>query len=262
MGCADFQRRRDYSSRAPRVRWSSLVVMTVSRDDVVLQRPEDLRFLVPVFHTSTRVRGRGDGVSCCVGSRIAPAPTRPASRRSSSTSSTPRATVAAIDKVQRWFGGRVSDAARARLPPAVPARRDADLRDPRVGARGPRLSRRDAADQLQDAPSAARRRRQGRDRRRRRARGRHHDRSPRGEGRRGPRDDRSVAGRQGRGARSREAADQRSRSRTASGTSTRSCTTGSAGRSVKLCSEVDVRVVGHDHVRPVLEARAALAVVA
>src|SRR4051794_14640647 len=48
-------------ARGAHVRWRHFVELSVvsvaSRDDVVLQRPEDVRFLVPVFHTHTACAG-------------------------------------------------------------------------------------------------------------------------------------------------------------------------------------------------------------
>jgi len=39
--------------------------MTVSRDDVVMQQPEDVRFLVPVFHTPTACAGAATAYPRC-----------------------------------------------------------------------------------------------------------------------------------------------------------------------------------------------------
>jgi hypothetical protein len=82
-------------------------VSAVSRDDVVLQRPEDVRFLVQVFHTP----------SACAGAATAYLLRRIAYRAGAyapgiqehifhelNTSSEG----GTIEKVQRWFTGRVS----------------------------------------------------------------------------------------------------------------------------------------------------------
>ena len=107
-----------------------------------------------------RVRARRPR-TCCAGSPIARAPTLRASRRCMFHELNTSREGGSIEKVQRWFAGRVLEPARARLPAPVPPRRDADRRHPRVGARGPRLSRRDAADQL--PAGSTRRRLAGRD---------------------------------------------------------------------------------------------------
>ena len=79
----------------------------MSRDDVELQRPEDLRFLVPVFHTST----------ACAGAATAYILRRIAYRAGAYAPGIQEAMFhelntsregGGIDKVQRWFGGRVS----------------------------------------------------------------------------------------------------------------------------------------------------------
>jgi hypothetical protein len=83
------------------------VVSVASRDDVVLQRPEDVRFLVPVFHTHT----------ACAGAATAYLLRRIAYRAGAyapgiqehmfhelNTSSDG----GSIERVQRWFWGRVS----------------------------------------------------------------------------------------------------------------------------------------------------------
>jgi len=81
--------------------------MSVSRDEVVLQKPEEIRFLVPVFHTHT----------ACAGAATAYLLRRIAYRAGAyapgiqeivfhelNTSRDGRS----IDSVQRWFSGRVS----------------------------------------------------------------------------------------------------------------------------------------------------------
>jgi hypothetical protein len=82
----------------------------VSRDDVVLQRPEDLTFLVPVFHTP----------GACCGAATAYLLRRIAYRAGAYAPgiqehifhelNTSREG-GTLDKVQRWFGGRVSSLA-------------------------------------------------------------------------------------------------------------------------------------------------------
>ncbi len=91
----------------PRVRCGNLVVMTVSRDDVQLQRPEDVRFLVPVFHTPT----------ACAGAATAYLLRRIAYRAGAYAPGIQEIVFhelntsregGSIEKVQRWFSGRVS----------------------------------------------------------------------------------------------------------------------------------------------------------
>ena len=56
----DISTYQDYAGanlRVRRVRCSAIVELSVTRDDVVIQRPEDMRFLVPVFHTPTACAG-------------------------------------------------------------------------------------------------------------------------------------------------------------------------------------------------------------
>jgi hypothetical protein len=82
------------------------VEQLVSRDDVVLQRPEDLHFLVPVFHTPT----------ACAGAATAYLLRRIAYRAGAYAPgiqefifhelNTSREG-GSIEKVQRWFNGRV-----------------------------------------------------------------------------------------------------------------------------------------------------------
>ena len=82
--------------------------MTVSRDDVVLQRPEDLHFQVPVFHTST----------ACAGAATAFLLRRIAYRAGAYAPGIQEIIFhelntsrdgGSLDKVQRWFAGRVAD---------------------------------------------------------------------------------------------------------------------------------------------------------
>jgi hypothetical protein len=81
--------------------------LLVSRDDVELQRPEDLRFLVPVFHTP----------NACAGAATAYILRRIAYRAGAYAPGIQEAMFhelntsregGGIEKVQRWFGGRVS----------------------------------------------------------------------------------------------------------------------------------------------------------
>jgi hypothetical protein len=91
---------------ARHVRCGNLVVMTVSRDDVLLQQPEDVRFLVPVFHTAT----------ACAGAATAYLLRRIAYRAGAFAPGIQEIIFhelntaregGSIEKVQRWFAGRV-----------------------------------------------------------------------------------------------------------------------------------------------------------
>jgi hypothetical protein len=79
----------------------------MSRDDVVLQRPEDIRFLVPVFHTT----------NACCGAATAYLLRRIAYRAGAYAPGIQEAMFhelntsregGTLDKVQRWFSGRLS----------------------------------------------------------------------------------------------------------------------------------------------------------
>ena len=79
----------------------------MNRDDVVLQRPEDVRFLVPIFHTP----------SACCGAATAYLLRRIAYRAGAYAPGIQEAVFhelntsrdgGSIDRVQRWFNGRVS----------------------------------------------------------------------------------------------------------------------------------------------------------
>ena len=81
--------------------------MSATRDDVVLQKPEEIRFLVPVFHTSTS----------CAGAATAYLLRRIAYRAGAYAPGIQEIVFhelntqrdgGSIDKVQRWFTGRVS----------------------------------------------------------------------------------------------------------------------------------------------------------
>ena len=81
--------------------------MSVSRDDVVLQKPEEIRFLVPVFHTPT----------ACAGAATAYLLRRIAYRAGAYAPGIQEIVFhelntsregGNIEKVQRWFSGRVS----------------------------------------------------------------------------------------------------------------------------------------------------------
>ena len=85
----------------------TIVELAVSRDDVVLQKPEDVRFLVPVFHTS----------SACAGAATAYLLRRIAYRAGAYAPGIQEQIFhelntsrdgGTIEKVQRWFNGRVS----------------------------------------------------------------------------------------------------------------------------------------------------------
>ena len=82
----------------------------MNRDDVVLQRPEDLNFLVPVFHTP----------SACCGAATAYLLRRIAYRAGAYAPGIQEHMFhelntsrdgGTLDKVQRWFGGRVGSLA-------------------------------------------------------------------------------------------------------------------------------------------------------
>ncbi len=132
------------------VRCHLSVELSVSRDDVVLQRPEDLQLPgFPYFHDAS------SATACLLRRIVYRVPARtPRSRSTSSTSCTPERGRHDRARPALVRGPRVP-AARAGLPAAVPPRRHADQRDPRVGPRRPGLPRRDAADELQAAPSDA-----------------------------------------------------------------------------------------------------------
>jgi hypothetical protein len=91
-----------------RVRWEYLVeVSAVSRDDVVLQRPEDVRFLVEVFHTPTACPG---AVTAYVLRRIAyrAGAYAPGIQEHVFHELNTSREGGTIEKVQHWFTGRVS----------------------------------------------------------------------------------------------------------------------------------------------------------
>ncbi len=79
----------------------------MSRDEVVLQRPEDIRFLVPVFHTSTACCG---AATAYVLRRIAyrAGAYAPGIQEGMFHELNTSREGGSIDKVQRWFGGRVA----------------------------------------------------------------------------------------------------------------------------------------------------------
>lgn len=79
----------------------------MTRDDVVLQRPEDIRFLVPVFHTSNACCG---AVTAYLLRRIAYAAGAyaPGIQEHMFHELNTSREGGSIEKVQRWFGGRVS----------------------------------------------------------------------------------------------------------------------------------------------------------
>src|SRR5690349_4806799 len=83
------------------------VELAVSRDDVVMQKPEDIRFLVPVFHTS----------NACCGASTAYLLRRIAYRAGAYAPGIQEQMFhelntsregGTIEKVQRWFNGRVA----------------------------------------------------------------------------------------------------------------------------------------------------------
>ncbi len=82
----------------------------MSRDDVVLQRPEDLQFLVPVFHTPSACCGAVTGyllrrIAYRAGA-YAPGIQEELFHELNTSSQGGN-----LDKVQRWFGGRVGSLA-------------------------------------------------------------------------------------------------------------------------------------------------------
>jgi len=83
------------------------LVAVVSRDDVVLQQPEDVRFLVPVFHTTSACPG---AVTAYVLRRIAyrAGAYAPGIQEHIFHELNTSREGGSIEKVQRWFSGRVS----------------------------------------------------------------------------------------------------------------------------------------------------------
>lgn len=79
----------------------------MSRDDVVLQKPEDLRFLVPIFHTSTACAG---AVTAYLLRRIAyrAGAYAPGIQEQIFHELNTQREGGNLEKVQRWFGGRVA----------------------------------------------------------------------------------------------------------------------------------------------------------
>jgi hypothetical protein len=83
------------------------VELSVSRDNVVLQRPEDVRFLVPVFHTPSACAGAATAyllrrIAYRAGA-YAPGIQEHIFHELNTTSEG-----GSIEKVQRWFAGRVT----------------------------------------------------------------------------------------------------------------------------------------------------------
>lgn len=80
----------------------------MSRDDVVLQKPEDLRFLVPIFHTPTACAG---AVTAYLLRRIAyrAGAYAPGIQEHIFHELNTQREGGTIEKVQRWFGGRVAN---------------------------------------------------------------------------------------------------------------------------------------------------------
>ncbi|HEY5944056.1 MAG TPA: hypothetical protein VIV40_01130 [Kofleriaceae bacterium] len=80
----------------------------MTRDDVVLQRPEDIRFLVPIFHTSNACCGAATAyllrrIAYRAGA-YAPGIQEGMFHELNTTSEG-----GTIEKVQRWFNGRVAN---------------------------------------------------------------------------------------------------------------------------------------------------------
>ena len=82
-------------------------MVTVSRDDVVLQKPEDVRFLVPIFHTPSACPG---AVTAYLLRRIAyrAGAYAPGIQEILFHELNTSRDGGTLDKVQRWFTGRVS----------------------------------------------------------------------------------------------------------------------------------------------------------
>jgi hypothetical protein len=79
----------------------------MSRDDVVLQRPEDIRFLVPVFHTTNACCGAVTAyllrrIAYCAGAYA------PGIQEGMFHELNTSREGGSIEKVQRWFNGRVT----------------------------------------------------------------------------------------------------------------------------------------------------------
>jgi hypothetical protein len=96
-------------ARAARVRCSTIVELAVSSGatDVILQRPEDVRFLVPIFHTTAACPG---AVTAYVLRRIAyrAGAYAPGIQEILFHELNTSRDGGTIDSVQRWFAGRVS----------------------------------------------------------------------------------------------------------------------------------------------------------
>jgi hypothetical protein len=109
-----YHERGDPPARAARVRCTSTVDLVVSPgatdqrrgDDVVPQRPEDVRFLVPIFHTPTACPG---AVTAYVLRRIAyrAGAYAPGIQEIIFHELNTSREGGSIEKVQRWFAGRV-----------------------------------------------------------------------------------------------------------------------------------------------------------
>ncbi len=79
----------------------------MSRDDVVLQKPEDLRFLVPIFHTPSACAGAATAyllrrIAYCAGAYA------PGIQEFIFHELNTAREGGTIEKVQHWFAGRVS----------------------------------------------------------------------------------------------------------------------------------------------------------
>ncbi len=82
-------------------------MIAVSRDDVVLQKPEDLRFLVPIFHTPTACAGAATAyilrrIAYCAGAYA------PGIQEFIFHELNTAREGGTLEKVQHWFNGRVS----------------------------------------------------------------------------------------------------------------------------------------------------------
>jgi hypothetical protein len=82
-------------------------LIAVSRDDVVLQKPEDLRFAVPIFHTPTACAGASTAyilrrIAYCAGAYA------PGIQEFMFHELNTAREGGTLEKVQHWFNGRVA----------------------------------------------------------------------------------------------------------------------------------------------------------
>jgi hypothetical protein len=98
---------RAYDGGEARVRCETIVGVAMNRDDSVAQRPEDVRLLMQIFHTQTACPG---AATSYVLRRIAyrAGAYAPGIQESLFHELNTSRDGGSIDKVQRWFDGRVS----------------------------------------------------------------------------------------------------------------------------------------------------------